>query len=173
MAESAILYKRANGMDRVPMRASGPAGPTPWWLVADDPFGANDCEVATDPVAVQNEHPVRCLQTEAPKEPQAESRPAVERKPAAGDTTAAPVPVTSQRPVRRDWNCQLAQWALELEPEALPKRFTLRQGCVVLDRAKFLARLQADVRRGPSGPRARFGALQADVEALRALMPVG
>lgn len=165
MAEGAILYKKANGVDRVPMRSSGPAESAPWWLVTDDPFDANRREVIADPAAVPNERPDRCGKIEAP----VESEPAAQRQPAANGPPAAPVPGTTRRPSGHDWNCQLAQWALELEPTALPMRFTLQQGCVVADRERFLANLQADVRRGPAGPRARFGALQADLLALRAI----
>lgn len=68
------------------------------------------------------------------------------------------------------WPAALADWALLLAPGDLPERFTLRQGVEVVDPAQFLASLRRDIRRGPSGPRARHGALQRDVADLRRIL---
>jgi hypothetical protein len=65
------------------------------------------------------------------------------------------------------WPAVLADWVLLLQPSDLPPRFVLRQGVEVIDRDRFLAWLQRDIRLGPSGPRAYYGALQGDIEALR------
>lgn len=58
-------------------------------------------------------------------------------------------------------------WALALQPCDLPEvPFELMQAQIVVGKEKFLESLQRDIKRGPKGPRARFGALQADVKAL-------
>jgi hypothetical protein len=71
---------------------------------------------------------------------------------------------------RHPWPGALGDWVLLLTPGDLPERFTLRRGVVVDNRRRFLAALQQDIRRGPSGPRARFGALQGDLGALRRVL---
>ena len=68
------------------------------------------------------------------------------------------------------WPAALADWALLLSPDDLPERFTLRQGVEVVDRARFLVSLRRDIRRGPSGPRARYGALQRDLADLNRIL---
>jgi hypothetical protein len=80
----------------------------------------------------------------------------------------APATPALARAPAADWPTDLAEWALGLTPEVMPSvPFTLRPGHTIVDRARFLARLQADLRRGPSGPRARYGALQGDLRGLR------
>jgi len=66
-----------------------------------------------------------------------------------------------------DWPGELADFALLLTPEDLPAvPFTLQPGVTVVNAGRFLTWLQADIRRGPSGPRARYGALQGDIRRL-------
>jgi hypothetical protein len=48
--------------------------------------------------------------------------------------------------------------------------FTLNRGATVTDAAKFLGSLQEDIKSGPGGPRAFYGALQADLLALQQLV---
>jgi len=61
----------------------------------------------------------------------------------------------------------LADFALLLSVDDLsPVPFEFGPAETVVDAAKFLRWLQADARRGPSGPRARYGALQSDLQRL-------
>lgn len=68
------------------------------------------------------------------------------------------------------WPAAAAAFTLLLTPDDLPSAPFRFEGCTVTDRAKFLARLQADARRGPSGPRSRYGAAQADLVRLREML---
>ncbi len=62
----------------------------------------------------------------------------------------------------------LAELALSLTPSDLPPvSFPFGPATIVTDREKFLRWLQADIRRGPRGPRAMYGALQHDLRRLR------
>jgi len=69
-----------------------------------------------------------------------------------------------------DWPAALADFVLLLGADDLPPAFSLGPGRVVSDSDKFLRWVKADIRRGPSGPRARYGALQSDLERLRQLL---
>lgn len=61
----------------------------------------------------------------------------------------------------------LGDFVLLLSVDDLPAApFDFGPAETVVDAAKFLYWLQADVRRGPSGPRARYGALQSDLRRL-------
>jgi hypothetical protein len=61
-----------------------------------------------------------------------------------------------------------ADFCLSLTVDDLPPvPFRLNAWTEVSDAAKMLRWLQADIRRGPSGPRAFYGALQADLLALQ------
>lgn len=77
-------------------------------------------------------------------------------------------------PVPRPWKGKVAElmtWVAALTPDALPPSpFSLRPGSSVINGAAWLAVLQADVARGPDTPRARTGALQADVADLSGLL---
>lgn len=67
-----------------------------------------------------------------------------------------------------DWPAALADFVLLLQPEDLPAApFSPGPAATVTDHAKYLRTLQADIRRGPSGPRARYGALQDDLRRLQ------
>jgi hypothetical protein len=71
-------------------------------------------------------------------------------------------------PVAVEWPAAAADFCLLLAPDALPPvPFRLNAWTEVRDGGKFLRWLQADARRGPSGPRAFYGALQADLQALQ------
>ena len=77
--------------------------------------------------------------------------------------------------VADDWPVDLAalaDWVLLLAPDDLPTTPLEFGGhyCVVVDRCKFIASLQTDIRRGASGPRARYGAIQSDLRRLRDLL---
>ena len=56
----------------------------------------------------------------------------------------------------------LFEWIQTVRPEALPERFTVNYG-EVTGRTKWLEALQADATYGPDGPRAKWGAVQADM----------
>ena len=74
-----------------------------------------------------------------------------------------------------DWPADVAaaaDFALLLTPEDLPATpfdFGGPHG-IVFDAAKFLRWLKADLRRGPAGPRAMYGAIQADLQRLRGML---
>jgi hypothetical protein len=58
----------------------------------------------------------------------------------------------------------LMDWALTLKPEDLPSApWKLRSCVTTTDNEKFLTSLQRDIRKGPTSPRAKYGALQEDV----------
>ncbi|MDA1055008.1 MAG: hypothetical protein O3C40_31685 [Planctomycetota bacterium] len=69
-----------------------------------------------------------------------------------------------------DWPADvaaMADFALLLSVDDLPAApFDFGPAETVVDAAKFLYWLRADVRRGPSGPRAMYGALQSDLRRL-------
>ena len=71
-----------------------------------------------------------------------------------------------------DWPVALTDFVLLLGADDLPPTFSLGPGRVVVDSAKYLRWLQADIRRGPTGPRARYGVLQSDLERLREMLNV-
>jgi hypothetical protein len=87
---------------------------------------------------------------------------------------AQPPIKTAVLPTRRDWPPEigaLADFVQLLTPDDLPyPPFKLWTWCVVVDRTRFLATMQVDARIGPRNPRARFGALQADLLQLRNLL---
>lgn len=87
-------------------------------------------------------------------------------------TAAAPATTdpNSRRafPVAVEWPAAAADFCLLLTVDDLPPvPFKLNGWSTITDVAKFLRRLQADTLRGPSGPRAFYGALQADLLELR------
>jgi hypothetical protein len=71
-----------------------------------------------------------------------------------------------------DWPAAAADFVLLLAPDDLPAEPFQFGGpwCIVVDRQRFLAHLQSDVRRGPAGPRSRFGAIQRELVHLRAML---
>ena len=84
--------------------------------------------------------------------------------------------LSSLRPtVADDWPTDLAalaDWVLLLAPDDLPAAPFEFGGpyCIVVDPCKFIASLRTDIRRGASGSRARYGALQSDLRRLRGLL---
>ena len=81
---------------------------------------------------------------------------------------AAPPRPRSAVPVAVEWPGEAADFCLLLTADDLPDvSFRLNGWTQVTDAAKMLRWLRADIRRGPSGPRARYGALQADLLALQ------
>lgn len=100
---------------------------------------------------------------------------------AVGDFAGERADETEHVPQRRltprggDWPADLAaaaDFALLLSPEDLPATPFDFGGphCTVVDGGKFLSSLQADVRRGPAGPRAMYGAIQGDLRRLRGML---
>ena len=84
----------------------------------------------------------------------------------SGEPSGAPVVIRAEVQgdgPRLPWPDSLADWVMLLAPDDLPERFHLRQGVEVVDSTRFLASLRRDIGRGPSGPRARYGALQRDI----------
>lgn len=83
---------------------------------------------------------------------------------------AVPPPTQSFPPVL-GWPegvAELVAWADGLEADDLPPApFALRPGIKVSASALWLASLREDIAAGPRGPRARTGALQDDLRALR------
>lgn len=71
-------------------------------------------------------------------------------------------------PVAVEWPAAAADFCLLLTPDDLPPfPFRLNPWTVVQNASNFLRWLQADTRRGPSGPRAFYGALQRDLQDLQ------
>lgn len=70
------------------------------------------------------------------------------------------------------WPAALADFVLLLSPGDLPATPFEFGGphCIVTDRRKFLTWLKSDVRRGAEGARARFGAIQTDIERLHGML---
>ncbi len=62
-------------------------------------------------------------------------------------------------------------WVNHLDMDDLPGApFLLHRSVRVINKKKFLRHLQADVVQGPSGPRARTGALQSNCKRLREVL---
>ena len=78
-----------------------------------------------------------------------------------------PTPRVRRDPPHPEWPAALADFVLLLGPDDLPSSFSLGHGEAVMDSAKYLRWVQRDIKRGPMGPRARYGALQRDMERLR------
>ena len=70
------------------------------------------------------------------------------------------------------WPGALADFVLLLTPADLPATPFEFGGphCVVVDREEFLKAKQADIRRGPIGPRAMYGAIQEDLRKLHKIL---
>ena len=62
-----------------------------------------------------------------------------------------------------DWRrlAPIVEWFLIAEPPAEP--FLLKQGIRITDPARWWRNTIIDIRQGPEGPRARYGALQDDL----------
>ena len=69
------------------------------------------------------------------------------------------------------WPAALADFVLLLVPGDLPAPpFLITPAVQIVSRERFLNWLKADIYRGPTGPRARWGALQSDLQRLRDLL---
>lgn len=89
------------------------------------------------------------------------------RQPQTPTATTAPRP-RSAGPVAVEWPGAAADFCLLLTPDDLPPvPFRLNGWTQVTDAEKLLRSLRADILRGPTGPRAFYGALQADLLALQ------
>ena len=74
----------------------------------------------------------------------------------------------SAAPVPAEWLAAAADFVLLLAPDDLPPvPFRLNAWTEIRDAGKFLRWLRADILRGPTGPRARLGTLQADLLELQ------
>ena len=82
----------------------------------------------------------------------------------AGGLDSSP---TADRTPPDDWPGAAADFVSLLTPDDLPDRFELHQAVEVIDPAKFLRWFRQDIRRGPAGPRARWGAIQKDILTLK------
>jgi hypothetical protein len=80
---------------------------------------------------------------------------------------AAPRPRSAVQ-VAVEWPGAAADFVLLLAPDDLPPvPFKLNPWTEVRDAVKFLRSLRADIKRGPGGPRAFYGAVQADLLELQ------
>jgi hypothetical protein len=85
-----------------------------------------------------------------------------------GDAEGRPERIGNAAPVPIDWPAAAADFCLRLAPGDLPPvPFRLNACTTVSDARRFLRSLQADIERGPSGPRAFYGALQAELIELQ------
>ena len=66
---------------------------------------------------------------------------------------------------------RLIEWFLTTEPPS--QSFELCKGVVIANPALWWTALMRDIAEGPNGPRARYGALQADLKRLAAANPRG
>ena len=67
----------------------------------------------------------------------------------------------------------LFEWIGSITIDALPSApFESGAGGRVIDAAKWLASLQSDARGGPKSPRAKYGALQADLRRVYELTAI-
>lgn len=110
-----------------------------------------------------------------PKEPSVEAAPAemtdhkqvdkLETLPSEPTIKADPAPPI---PLATAWPAAAANFVLLLTADDLPEDpRAYGQECVQVDRELYIAALKADIRRGPTGPRARYGAIQDDLLALQ------
>lgn len=111
-----------------------------------------------------------------------EDRPTSVKQIASTDTTArfarTTEPPTEQLTAHIDqtigstWPAALADLVLLLSPDDLPPTPFEFGGphCVVTDGGRFLRWLKSDIRRGAKGVRARFGAIQTDIERLHGVL---
>ncbi len=92
-----------------------------------------------------------------------------------GDSSSSQQHLATRRPDPRapvpiDWPVAAADFCLLLAPGDIPLApFNLNDWTVVEDAERFLRSLQADIRRGPSGPRAFYGSLQSELIGLQQL----
>lgn len=87
-------------------------------------------------------------------------------QPQAPTAVATPRP-RSAVPVPVEWPAAAANFCLLLTADDLPAvPFRLNAWTEVRDAGKMLRWLQADIRRGPTGPRAFYGVLQRDLQDL-------
>ena len=86
------------------------------------------------------------------------------------DVMAVLVENEVERPGWDEDTAALARWFLTAVPPAEP--FDLCRGVTILDPARWWQSIRADIAAGPTGPRARYGALQGDLRKLNALFAV-
>jgi hypothetical protein len=85
-------------------------------------------------------------------------------------TSTRPLAIASPAaspPTAHEWPTAAADYLLQLSVDDLPPApFKLDTATTVVDPWKYLASLQDEIRRGPTGPRARNGSLQATMKLL-------
>ena len=95
----------------------------------------------------------------------AESCPAVAARKAVDMPTRVEAVVSEQF---NEWPAAAADFVLMLAPDDLPPvPFALNGWTTITDAAKFLRSLRDDIAAGPAGPRAFYGAVQADLLELQ------
>lgn len=84
------------------------------------------------------------------------------------DETTTIVAEEIRCPTNFDWPGDAADFCLLLTVDDLPPvPFMLNRWTMVADAGKMLKHLQADIRLGPHGPRAKYGAIQGDIIELK------
>jgi len=67
----------------------------------------------------------------------------------------------------------LYEWVQTVTPDMLPAApFAASDGVTVLDSGLWLESVQAEARCGPAGPRAKYGAIQADMRRIYELTTI-
>lgn len=119
-----------------------------------EPSNAGARPTAADPAALEQAGPVVDDLQDVPAADAEHARRLPLSKPARGGNWPTDV-------------VALTDFVLLLSHDDLPAApFDFGPAAVVVDAVKFLASIKADIRRGPAGPRARCGAVQADVSAV-------
>jgi hypothetical protein len=155
-------YIGGNALEHVPA-CSGkkPAWPPTW---ADSATG----RAKGDASQAEPTPPPPAMAPPSPPPPPAEKPPANATVPPPTPTAPAPRKAAPQPPAAPDWPADLAAFILQLTPADLPPTpFHLTPWARVLDSARYLVWLKRDVAMGAKSPRARWGALQRDMEILR------
>lgn len=133
--------KERNGVDRGPSRTTWP----PAWMPKEP-------QAAVAPVEKNRQEPA--------------AAPAAQASESAVDVEPAP-PIT----MATTWPAAAADFLLLLTADDLPEDpRAYGQECVQVDRQLYLTAMKRDIRKGPSGPRARYGALQDDILSLRKVL---
>ena len=88
--------------------------------------------------------------------------------------TFGPVGPENRDNTHKNWNQELADWVLGLEPSDLPPTpFEIRPGSKITDSRCYLKQLQGAVACGPDHPRNHMGGLESDMQQLHQLLHEG
>ena len=155
-------YIGGNALEHVPRCSSKKPAWPPTWAASATGRSKGDASQA-DPSP-----PPPAMAPPAPTPPQAEKPPANATVPPPTSTAPAPRKAAPQPPAAPDLPADLAAFILQLTPADLPPTpFHLTPWARVLDSARYLVWLKRDVAMCAKSPRARWGALQRDMEILR------